>query len=320
MARTGKGPQFVRYLGPVLTALKELGGSGRPSEVVDIVARLTNVSDSERQESLQSGALRFDNQVAFARQYLVWAGYLDASKRGVWTLTQKGIASRGLSDPEALALFKEQHALHSFARKKPRSGQECDEDADETIESRDDYRDQFLAILRNLSPGGFERFCQRLLRESGFEKVQVTGRSGDGGIDGNGIVKVNPFVSFRVLFQCKRYKGAVGAGQIRDFRGAMGGRADLGIILTTGSFTRDAQVEAVRDGVKEIELVNADKLLNLCEELQLGLRARKTYEVDSVFFDQFVETGKPDDDGNSPVGPRQPKSRSSLRTPHILGN
>src|ERR1700694_5460039 len=110
-SHSGQGPRFIRYLDPVLRALKELGGSGRPADVLDIVARMKNVPDSERQEVLKSGGLRFDNQVAFARQYLVWAGYLDGLKRGVWSLTEKGLTSASLSDEEALQLFNEQHAL-----------------------------------------------------------------------------------------------------------------------------------------------------------------------------------------------------------------
>lgn len=138
-----------------------------------------------------------------------------------------------------------------------------------------------------MSPAGFERFCQRLLRESGFQEVTVTGRSGDGGIDGIGILQVNALVSFKVLFQCKRYSGSVTVTQVRDFRGAMMGRADKGIILTTGSFTADSRKEAVRDGVPPIELVDGEKLIGMLEKLELGLKPRITYEVDAEFFSTF---------------------------------
>ncbi len=138
-----------------------------------------------------------------------------------------------------------------------------------------------------LPPSGFERLCQRLLRESGFQQVIVTGRSGDGGIDGNGLLQINPFVSFQVLFQCKRYAGSVSASQIRDFRGAMMGRADKGIILTTGTFTKDAKNEAIRDGAPPIELVDGEKLLAMFEQLELGLKPVTTYEIDDDFFGEF---------------------------------
>jgi restriction system protein len=147
-----------------------------------------------------------------------------------------------------------------------------------------------LEIIKELSPAGFERLCQRLLRESGFTQVSVTGRSGDGGIDGIGILEVNPFVSFRVLFQCKKYSGSVGASHVRDFRGSMLGRADKGIIITTGSFTQDAQKEALRDGAPPLELVHGEKLLDMFENLELGLIPRKSYDVDESFFSSFKET------------------------------
>jgi len=150
------------------------------------------------------------------------------------------------------------------------------------------YRDQLSEIILKIPPVGFERLCQRLLRESGFQEVTVTQRSGDGGIDGIGILQINPFVTFKVLFQSKRYAGSVSSPQIRDFRGAMMGRADKGIIITTGSFTADAKREAIRDGVPPIELVDGEKLLDLFEELELGLKPRTTYDIDQDFFEDFM--------------------------------
>jgi restriction system protein len=150
-----------------------------------------------------------------------------------------------------------------------------------------DYKALLLSTLKSLSPNGFERLCQRLLREAGFEQVTVTGKSGDGGIDGHGVLALNSFVSFRVLFQCKRFSGSVGPAQIRDFRGAMQGRADKGIVLTTGVFTADARREATRDGAPPIELVDAEKLVDLFAKLELGLRPLTTYEIDHSFFSEY---------------------------------
>ena len=150
-----------------------------------------------------------------------------------------------------------------------------------------EWQNELLDVLLNMAPDKFERLCQRLLRESGFQQVNVTGKTGDGGIDGNGLLQINPFVSFQVLFQCKRYSGSVSVSQVRDFRGAMMGRADKGIIMTTGTFTSDAKREAVRDGVPPIELVNGEKLLDMFEQLELGLEPVTTYEVDNEFFDEF---------------------------------
>lgn len=138
-----------------------------------------------------------------------------------------------------------------------------------------------------MPPGGFERLTQRLLRESGFQQVTVTGKSGEGGIDGIGTLKVNPFVSFNMLFQCKRYQGAVTPSQVSDFRGAMMGRADKGLIITTGTFTLDAKKEARRNGVPPIELVDGDTLVEMFEQHELGLIPKRSYEIDEMFFHEY---------------------------------
>lgn len=152
-----------------------------------------------------------------------------------------------------------------------------------------DYRSEALGVLLALPPAGFERLAQRLLREAGFTQVAVTGKSGDGGIDGYGTLQINHLLNFKVLFQCKRYAKSVSSAQVRDFRGAMAGRADKGIIITTGTFTAEAKREATRDGVPAIELVDGDKLLTMLESLELGLRPATTYEVDHAFFAEFRE-------------------------------
>lgn len=287
-----RGPQFVKYWGPVIAALKALGGSGRPSEVKDFIAEQLNLSESDVSEALESGASRFSNQVDWAKFYLAVAGYIDASTRGVWSLTEKG-HSYSLSHTEALELYK--HLLKQFKidrntrRSKPESTAVIDTEIKEEIEviSDEDYQIELRRILQRLPGSGFENLCQALLREAGFESVTVTGKSGDGGIDGVGILQMNPLVSFKVLFQCKRYTGSIGPDKVRDFRGAMAGRADKGIILTTGTFTADAKKEAVRDGVPAIELVDGDKLLDMFEKLEFGLKPKQTYEIDREFFAKF---------------------------------
>ncbi len=226
-------PQFATYINPVLTTLQGLGGSARAPEVVEKVAEALAVPDSVREERHANGRTpRFDNQVHWARHYLAGTGYIDRSRRGVWTLSEKGLQSKPLSEPEIRALVDAVQATARGDGAAPPAGTGRVLTAeDEPTESPPDaapgdYREQVLDVVRQLPPAGFERLCQRLLRESGFEQVTVTGRSGDGGIDGDGLLLVNKFVSFRVLFQCKRYQGSVGSSIVRDFRGAMMGRAD----------------------------------------------------------------------------------------------
>ncbi len=146
----------------------------------------------------------------------------------------------------------------------------------ETVEV--DWRARLLTTLIGMKPDAFERLCQRILRESGFTKVEVTGKSGDEGIDGTGVLRVN-LLSFHVRFQCKRWKGSVGSGVVRDFRGAMVGRADKGLIMTTGNFTADARREATRDGAPAIDLIDGDALRDLLKDLRIGVQVKMVPEV-----------------------------------------
>jgi len=285
-----RGPQFIQYFQPVIDALMELGGSGRPSEVKEVIIENLNISDEEQSDLNPSGQSRFSKKVDWARFYLAKAGYIDSSTRGVWSLTESG-RSLKLSSTGALKLFQEIHQIFSDEKRKQKdkkSKSDISDLSDDIPEGEEtDHRSILLEKIMSVSPDGFERLCQRLLRESGFESVSVTGRSGDGGLDGNGVLQVNAFVSFKVLFQCKRYSGSVSPSQVRDFRGAMQGRADKGIILTTGTFTSEAKKEAVRDGVPPIELVDGEKLLDMFETLELGLKPKKAFDVDEKFFDDF---------------------------------
>jgi restriction system protein len=161
------------------------------------------------------------------------------------------------------------------------------ERAEEEPDPTADVDSELLDLLVKLPPAGFERLSQRLLREAGFIQVVVTGKGGDGGIDGYGTLQVNPLVSFKVLFQCKRYTGSVSPSQVRDFRGAMSGRADKGIIISTGTFTAEARREASRDGAPPVELIDGEKLVGMFKKLELGLKPVKTYEIDKSFFEEF---------------------------------
>lgn len=277
-----EGAQFVRYFGPLLDALRGLGGSAKADEAVDRVAEDLKLPDSVLNETLPSGGSRFRNQVAWARFYLVREGLVDSSKHGVWSLTDKG-SKTVLSQAQARELFLKWVKIFQAQRKQPVAEQV----AEGTGSVSKDYREEIFAILLALPPAGFERLSQRLLREAGFTQVTVTGQSGDGGIDGFGTLQVNPLVSLKVLFQCKRYAKSVSPSHVRDFRGAMSGRADKGIIITTGSFTAEARREATRDGAPPIELLDGEKLVDLLEKLELGLDPVTTYEVDNSFFKEF---------------------------------
>ena len=218
--------------------------------------------DEAQNDLIASGQSRFRNQVAWTRYYLVREGLLDSSKRGVWSLTERG-RTTSLSPDQSRDLYRKILRIYNDERRsKVDSSESRVEQSTASIEpAKEDYRSGVINLLLALPSDGFERLSQRILRESGFTQVVVTGRSGDGGIDGDGTLQINPLVSFKVLFQCKRYKGSVAPSHVRDFRGAMAGRADKGIIITTCTFTAEARREASRDGVPPIELIDGENSL-----------------------------------------------------------
>lgn len=280
-----KGPQFTRHFIPLIASLREMGGSASSYEATDAVIERENIPEKELEKTNKNGQSNVRNAIAWARRYLVYSGHIDSSARGVWRLTEKGL-QEDLSKLSPVDLFKSVQRSRKTEKSSELASKATTEvEVEEKILESEET--QLLPVLKTLSPEGFERLCQRLLREHGFQNVKVTGRSGDGGIDGEGILEINALLSFKVIFQCKRYQGSVGSGMIRDFRGAMIGRADKGIFLTTGSFSMDAKKEAVRDGANPIELVDGEKLVRMFERLELGLKPRTIYEVDLEFFKEY---------------------------------
>jgi restriction system protein len=249
-AKNNEGTKFLRYFGPLLDALRKLGGSGRPDEVVEQIASDMSLSDDEQNDVVPSGGSRLKTNVAWARFYLVREGLLDSSKRGIWSLTEKGRTAH-LTVVQAGEIFA--RWVKVFDEQRKSKGSQAEPIAEQVAEANgaapNDYREEALKVLLSLPPAGL--------------------------------------VSFKVLFQCKRYSKSVSSPEVRDFRGAMAGRADKGIVITTGTFTAEAKKEASRDGVPPIELINGEKLIDMLENLEIGLRPITTYEVDHGFFTEF---------------------------------
>jgi restriction system protein len=274
-------PTFDKFMNPAIQALKQLGGSGTIEEINSTVSEIAKLSDEQLEvlhDPEKGSQTEVEYRLAWARTYLKKYGVLENSSRGVWALTPKG---RQLDqvNPQAVRRFVQNQKKKS----KPVVVEE-DELVDET-DVETSWRDELLATLLKMEPSAFERLVQRLLRESGFIQVEVTGQSGDGGIDGKGIMRLGGLLSFHVIFQCKRYQGAVSVSQVRDFRGAMVGRADKGLLITTGNFTKDAVREATRDGAPAIDLIDGDLLLDKLKELGLGITTEKI-EVEKVTVDE----------------------------------
>ncbi len=264
-------PKYDELFNPVLEALHSLGGSGTVDEIDEKVLEILNLSDKDANEIHKGNTTELSYRTAWARNYLKRFSIVENSDRGVWSLTPLGLKTSKVNPTEV------KRAVKLLDKKSP--------DVKSVAESESpgsdiEWEDTLLEVIKGIEPVAFERLCQRLLRESGFSEVTVEGRSGDGGIDGRGIYKLNGLISTRVIFQSKRYRGSISSQQIREFKGTMSGRAEKGIFITTGTFTRDAKKEAVRDGSPPIDLVDGRDLAELLKELRLGLSVKLVEEVE----------------------------------------
>lgn len=260
-----KVPPYDQLMNPTLQALKALGGSGTIEEIYNKVTEIVGLTNQQLEvlhDPERGGQTEVEYRLAWSRTCLKKYGILENSARGIWALTAKG---RQLDHIDVNAVKR--YVQEELKQRKTQV--ETPEISEATIELT--WRDELLSVLLKMEPNAFERLIQRLLRESGFIQVEVTGQSGDGGIDGKGIMRLGGLLSFHVIFQCKRYSGSVSASQVRDFRGAMVGRADKGLLITTGNFTKDAVKEATRDGAPAIDLIDGDQLINKLKELSLGV-------------------------------------------------
>lgn len=274
-------PTHLELLNPTLLAFKRLGDSASKLEIDEDVTKWAGLSEEDIAQPHDERQTELQYRLAWARTYLKAYGLIDNSSRGVWSLTPKGKETEKV-DPRQVSIF-----VRNRGKKKPQNLTEESTDkiaqavfpelAETLIEQS--WREKLSHTLHKMKPDAFERLCQRLLRESGFTQVTVTGRSGDGGIDGFGFVRLGGLLSFPILFQCKRYRGAVSSSMIRDFRGAMVGRADRGLVITTGTFTRDAKLEATRDGAPPIDLLDGEQLLDKLKELRLGVEIKIFEEI-----------------------------------------
>lgn len=291
MSKKLRQAEFTKWMGPILDCLRTVGGSAKPKQVSEWIADRRSIPEEQVEAKMKSGTERFHNQVCWARQYLVWEGLLDGSIRGEWRLTDLGAKTR-LTEDESRKLFLKWVEIHQRAREQrgePKEVIKAETGTENSpCEAEVADEDELLGVIQGLPPGGFERLCKRLLHEWGFQGIQVLGRSHDGGVDGIAVLQVNPFVSFDVAFQCKRYRGGVSREQVASFRGSKKAQhADKLILLTTGYFTREAIKEAKGEGATAVELVDGERLVSLFEEKQIGLRREEVFKVDHAFFDQF---------------------------------
>jgi restriction system protein len=257
---------------PTLTALHKLGGSGSVNEIEEQVIQILKLSDEEINDIHRGNITKLSYRLAWARNYLKRYGLLENSARGIWILTESGFKTNKVDKEKVKRQVKVEDKQLTIP----------DDPAIEPNTKEAEiitWQESLIEELQKIEPSAFERLCQRLLRELGFQNVDVTGRSNDGGIDGKGILRFGGVLSFHVIFQAKRYKGSVSPSTVRDFRGAMVGRADKGLIITTGNFTREAKREASRDGAPPIDLMDGNDLAEKLKELRIGVEVKMVEEI-----------------------------------------
>lgn len=288
-------PQYSNLIMPTFIALKKLGGSGTNDEILNQVINDLNlpdeVADITHNENVNQSELSY--RLAWARTYLANYGAIQNSARSVWSITPDFVSVDVLDEKEVVAFVVKKNAekkSRTAIVTTPKVLPEDDEPLNDDEEFPDEikpWKERLAGILQKMDPYGFERLTQRVLRECGFSQVEVTKKSGDGGIDGTGKLKINGIFSFNVAFQCKRYSGVVGAPDIRNFRGSLTTNIEKGLFITTGTFSKAARDEACSPGKQQIDLLDGEEFINKLTEYEIGVHPVTTYAIDEDFFNKI---------------------------------
>lgn len=279
-------PTYAVLIEATFYALKELGGSGKNSEINAKAVELLSLSDDILAiPHLNSTSMsEVDYRLAWARTLLKNHGAIENSARSVWSITA-GFSKVEKVDGEYIEKNCRKKTASAAANVTPE--QQMEDAGVEVPEEARPWRKKLHKVLVNMNPYSFEKLAQRLLRECGFEDVHVTKKSGDGGIDGTGKLKINGIFSFNIAFQCKRYQGSVGAAEIRDFRGSLTTDIEKGVFITTGSFSKPAIAEASTPGKHQIDLMDGEEFITKLAEYGIGVHEIKDYEVDEEYFSKI---------------------------------
>lgn len=274
-------PNYAQLIEYTFIALKELGGSGKNTEINNKVAQLMNLSEEVLDvPHLNSSSMSEVNyRCAWARTLLKNYGAIENSARSVWAITANFTAIEKV-DGE----YIDKNCRNNSKSNVTPIEKQMENAGVEIPEEVRSWRKKLQDVIQNMDPYGFERLTQRLLRECGFTQVEVTKKSGDGGIDGTGKLRINGIFSFNIAFQCKRYHGVVGAGDIRDFRGSLTTNIEKGVFITTGSFSKAATEEASAPGKQQIDLIDGEEFITKLAEFGIGVHEIKDYEIDEEYF------------------------------------
>jgi len=273
---SGSMPTKDQLYIPVLNALKSGGGSATNDELFDHIIDELNLPSRVVDQRTRSGQSRLWKRIIWARNELKHSGYVEQTGTGIWAVTALGASTTNVNSKAV-----RDEAVRVWQGQPNNQGTPIEPEASEedSVDENDSWRGELIQILNSMSPTAFERLCGVILRASGFIEVNITGRSGDGGIDGKGILQLQGLISMPVSFQSKRYKGSVGSPVVREFRGSLGMQAQRGLLMTTGTFTQEARREATSEGKVFIDLIDGDGLLDRLKDLGLGVVQRTNVDV-----------------------------------------
>ena len=296
-------PDYETIMFPLLKAIQD-GKEHRFRDVVQSISNEFNLAEDERNEEVtKSGQPLIANRTGWARLYLKKAGLIEDPRRGYMKITERGVSvlkeAPEKIDNEYLKQFPEFQEFRSIKKEEEPAKTEIDEKVekftpDELIESgfreiNTNLAQEILEKIRENPPRFFENLVLKLLSEMGYGEGKVTGKSGDGGIDG--IITQDKLGLDTIFFQAKRYneKNVVGASTLRDFIGSLdlkGG--NKGVFITTSRFARDSE-ETIKGSHKSIVLIDGIKLAKLMIEFDVGVYTEKNYKkkkIDSDFFEE----------------------------------
>jgi restriction system protein len=277
-----KVPGQEELIEPTFVALKNLGGSGSVDEIHDEVVKVLKLSDNQIQIMHSDGRTKLHYNLAWARTYLKLYGAIDIKTRGIWVITSIFYDKKNIDKNDVILKVRNKRSS------KNKTEPENELSFKITEANSYNWREKLITIIKEMNPYSFEEFTKLLLRYIGFEKLKVTQKSNDKGIDGYGIYKINGLVTYKVAFQCKRYTNTpISSSEIRDFRGSLSSEFDRGLFITTSTFSPSAREEAESSGKTLIELIDGENLIEKIAELEIGLKPKTEYEIDFEFYNKY---------------------------------
>ncbi len=292
--QSGSAPSGAAYYLPkIVVTLRELGGVAKTSMVRSaIVDQMIANGETIDETEISNGEPKYQTDMRFARMHLVNAGKLEPTEisgRGIWQLTRAGW-DMPLDSATAAALCGKTPA-NAFTQA------QLQEPIQDELPGVGLGDLEIRNLLLDLSDSGFERLCAAIMTANNAEAITVTGKAGDGGIDGTATFSVDSLalISFRVAWQCKKYApdNKVSPHEIREFRGALDHGFQHGVFFTTSSFTLKAEEEARRAGQVPIKLIGLTGLIKMLQAKELGLTKQPdgSYQVQYPYFEKFKSTG-----------------------------